>query len=98
MGYDFYHNRLLYVEASIEGRKVRRALVDNDSGVNIIPTYVFQAMRLLLDQLRPSPIRLNTFHGQPVALRGCIVMMLEVGPIKMPSKFQVVDGVPSYHI
>ena len=98
MDYDFYHNRPLYVEALVEGRKVRRALVDGGSGVNIIPTVVFHAMGLPFDQLRPTSIKLNTFHGEAVAPRGFIVVMLEVRPIKMPNKFQVVDGEPSYHI
>ena len=32
MGFDFYHNKPLYVEASVEGRKVRRTLVDGGLG------------------------------------------------------------------
>ena len=59
---------------------------------------MFHAMGLRFDQLRHTTIKLNTFHGETVASRGFIVVMLEVGPIKTPNKFQVVDGEPSYHI
>ncbi|KAJ1418164.1 Retrotransposon gag domain [Sesbania bispinosa] len=44
-----------------------------------------------------SDITLNTFHGEPLESRGCVNVMLEVGPIKMVNVFQVVDGDPSYH-
>ena len=98
MGYNFYHNRPLYMEASVEGRRVRRALVDGGSGVNIIPTAMFHAMGLPFDQLRPTTIKLNTFHREAMAPRRFIVVMLEVRPIKTPNKFQVVDEEPSYHI
>ncbi|KAJ1441900.1 hypothetical protein SESBI_01105 [Sesbania bispinosa] len=37
----FCHNRPLYVEAVLEGVKVRRALIDNRSGVNIMSTTFF---------------------------------------------------------
>ncbi|RYR33159.1 hypothetical protein Ahy_A10g047722 [Arachis hypogaea] len=41
---EFYHNKPLYVEAVVEGMKVRRALVDAGLGINIISTHMFLEM------------------------------------------------------
>ncbi|KAJ1408149.1 Retrotransposon gag domain [Sesbania bispinosa] len=94
----FCHNHPLYVEANIEGIRVRRALVDNGSGVNILPSYLFKMLNIPKHRLRVSDVTLNTFHGEPVESRGCVNAVLEVGPIKTVNTFQVVDGDPSYHL
>ncbi|KAJ1375999.1 Ribonuclease H domain [Sesbania bispinosa] len=62
-GTGFCHNKSLYLEASIEGLKVRRALVDNGSGVNILPVYLFKMLNIPRHRLRASDITLSTFHG-----------------------------------
>ena len=98
MGGDFTYNRPLYVEAVVQGNNVSRALVDGGSGINIIPTLMFQAIGLPMDQLRPTTTRLSTFHGEAVNPKGCIIVMLEVGPIQAPTRLQLIDGAPSYHI
>ncbi|KAJ1387880.1 Retrotransposon gag domain [Sesbania bispinosa] len=94
----FCHNHPLYVEATIEGIKVRRALVDNGSGVNIIPTYMFQKLNLPSNRLWKSHMRLSTFHGEVVETLGCIYAVLEVGPIKTTNVFQIVEGDSGYHL
>ncbi|XP_072084691.1 uncharacterized protein [Arachis hypogaea] len=78
--------------------KVRRALVDAGSGVNIIPTHIFLEMGGSADQIRPTQVGLNAFNGVGVKSRGCVNAVLEVGPIKTNNKFHMVDGSSSYHI
>ncbi|KAL4305618.1 hypothetical protein AHAS_Ahas16G0096300 [Arachis hypogaea] len=95
---EFYHNKPLYVEAVVEVMKVRRTLVDTGSGVNIIPTHIFLEMRGSAYQIRPTQVGLNAFNGVGVKSRGCVNVVLEVGPIKTNNKFHVVDGSSSYHI
>ena len=92
------HNRPLYVEANIEGKRVRRALVDNGSGVNVIPLPVLEALELSKDRIRKSDLLLSTFQGNPVKVVGTIRVNLQVGPIRTMNDFQVVEGSPSYHI
>ncbi|KAJ1397146.1 Ribonuclease H domain [Sesbania bispinosa] len=93
----FCHNRPLYVEAKIEGIKVRRALVDNGSGVNILPTHLFRMLNIPKLRMRILDITLNTFHGKPLETRGlCVNAVLEVGPIRPVNVFQVVESDPSY--
>ncbi|KAL4330640.1 hypothetical protein AHAS_Ahas13G0420300 [Arachis hypogaea] len=82
----------------VEGMKVRRALVDAGSGVNIIPTHIFLEMGGSTDQIRPTQVGLNAFNGVGVKSRGYVNAVLEVGPIKTNNKFHVVDGSSSYHI
>ncbi|KAJ1407887.1 Aspartic peptidase domain superfamily [Sesbania bispinosa] len=78
--------------------RVRRALVDNGSGVNILPSYLFKMLNMPKYRLWVSDVTLNTFHGEPVESRGCVNAVLEVGPIKTVNTFQVVDGDPGYHL
>ncbi|KAJ1427656.1 Retrotransposon gag domain [Sesbania bispinosa] len=52
-GPEFCHNRPLYVEARVEGVKVRRALVDNGSGVNIMPTRLFRILNIPRQKVGP---------------------------------------------
>ncbi|KAJ1390990.1 Ribonuclease H superfamily [Sesbania bispinosa] len=94
----FFHNRPLYVEAKIKGVKIRRALVDNGSSVNILPTHLFRMLNIPKHRMRISDITLNTFHGKPVETKGCVSAVLEVGPIRTVNVFQVVDGDPNYHL
>ncbi|KAJ1385748.1 Ribonuclease H-like superfamily [Sesbania bispinosa] len=94
----FCHNCPLYVEATIEGVKVRRALVDNGSGVNIIPTYLFHKLNMPNGRIRKSDITLSTFHGEAVESLGRVHAVLEVGPIKTVNVFQVVEGDSSYQL
>ncbi|RYQ91924.1 hypothetical protein Ahy_B09g097989 [Arachis hypogaea] len=78
--------------------KVRRALVDAGSGVPIIPTHIFLEMGGSADQIRPTQVRINAFNGVGVKSKGCVNVVLEIGPIKTNNKFHVVDGNSSYHI
>ncbi|KAJ1397464.1 Aspartic peptidase domain superfamily [Sesbania bispinosa] len=73
----FCHNRPLYVEATIKGIKVRRALVDNGLGVNIIPSYLFRKLRMPKSRIRMSDVTLSTFHGEAVESLGCVHAVLE---------------------
>ncbi|XLT82261.1 hypothetical protein HN873_004014, partial [Arachis hypogaea] len=82
----------------VEGMKVRRALVDAGLGVNIIPTHIFLKMGGSADQIRLTQVGLNAFNGVGVKFRGCVNVVLEVGPIKTNNKFHVVDGSSSNHI
>ncbi|KAL4271068.1 hypothetical protein AHAS_AhasUnG0025600 [Arachis hypogaea] len=73
--------------------KVRRALVDAGSGVNIIPTHIFLELGGYADQIRPTQVGLNAFNGVGVKSRGYVNAVSEVGPIKTNNKFYVVDGI-----
>ncbi|KAJ1396548.1 Retrotransposon gag domain [Sesbania bispinosa] len=95
-GTEFCHNKPLYVEACVEGVRIRRALVDNGSGVNIMPAQLFRLLNIPKHRVRVSNITLNTFQGEPVESQGRVNAVLEVGPIKTVIVFQVVEGDPGY--
>ncbi|KAJ1395126.1 Aspartic peptidase domain superfamily [Sesbania bispinosa] len=90
----FCHNRPLYVEATIEGIKVRIALVDNGLGVNIIPSSIFHRLKMPRGRIRKSEVMLSTFLGEAVESPGRVHAVLEVGPIKTVNMFQVVEAPP----
>ncbi|KAJ1406984.1 Aspartic peptidase domain superfamily [Sesbania bispinosa] len=97
-GVEFCNNKPLYIESSIEGVRVRHALVDNGSGVNILPLHLFRMLNIPCHRLRASDIILSTFHGEPVELGGCINAVLEVRPIKSVNAFRIVYGDRNYHL
>ncbi|KAI4353789.1 hypothetical protein L6164_002716 [Bauhinia variegata] len=95
---DLHHNWPLYVEASLKGHKLRKALVDCGSGVNLLPYFVFVALGIPKERLRSAYSLLNTFQGTPVKVVGTIVVSLAIGPIKTSNVFQEVEESSNYHV
>ena len=93
-----YHNKPLFVEAALEGRKVKRALIDSGSGVNVLPLGVMEALGIPAGRMKSSKMLLSTFQGKPVKTVGIVRVNLQVGPIKTMNDFHVVEGFPTYHI
>ncbi|KAF7807342.1 Retrotransposon, unclassified-like protein [Senna tora] len=92
------HNRPLYVEAEIAGLKVRRAMVDGGSSVNIIPYSVLKKTNYPEHLMEKSVTSLGSFNGCAVKTMGAVTLNLKVGPFVTANKFYVIDSHPSYHI
>ncbi|KAJ1397782.1 hypothetical protein SESBI_31574 [Sesbania bispinosa] len=73
MSPQFCHNRPLYVEATIEGIRVRRALVDNGSGVVESLGRVHVVLEIHLHQCVPSTLHQcvkSNFKGKEIEIPG----------------------------
>ncbi|KAF7839558.1 reverse transcriptase [Senna tora] len=92
------HNRPLYVEAEVAGLKVRRAMIDGGSSVNIIPYSVLKKTNYPEHLMEKSVTSLGGFNGSAVKTMGAVTLNLKVGPFVTANKFYVIDSQPSYHI
>ena len=73
----FLHNRPLYVEARVNGLRVKRALVDNGASVNLMPAATYAAMKPPKGGLVSQIITLTGFATSPVRTLGFVTVELE---------------------
>lgn len=92
------HNRPLYVEARVNGLKVKRALVDNGASVNLMPITMYTAMKPPKGGLVSQSITLTGFAATSIKTMGYVTVELEVGPIWSPTRFHVYEADTSYRL
>ena len=94
----FNHNKPLYVEAKVNGLAFRRALVNSGSSVNIMSYQTFKAAGIPEKRLIASNVPLVTFASSSYKTKGYVNVDLQIGPIRSPTKFYVIDAEVSYHL
>ena len=94
----FNYNKPLYVEAKVNGVKFKQALVDNGSSVNLMSYQTFKATGIPEKKLVPHNVPLTTFASSSFSTKGHVNVDLQVGPLRAPTKFYVIDADVSYHI
>jgi hypothetical protein len=57
------HRRPLYLSATINKVQVRRALVDTDSCINLIPLSTIQAVEISQKKIQGTPMEIKGFSG-----------------------------------
>ncbi|KAF7815378.1 lysM domain receptor-like kinase 3 isoform X1 [Senna tora] len=92
------HNKPLYVEAQVAELKIRRAMIDGGSSVNIIPYSVLKKSNYLEHLIEKSSTTLGSFNGGAIETVGVVTLSLRVGPFLTANKFHVIDSNPSYHV
>lgn len=92
------HNRPLYLTALINGNEVRRVLIDGGSSINVMPLATIEAAGISKDRIVEQIIEIAGFAAEGQATLGHITVDLEVGQIKKPTRFHVINTRPSYHI
>ena len=91
------HSRPLYVAARINDVHIRRALVDTDASLNLIPTSALKAAEISLSQVLGTPMEVAGFAGMQENTIRSIQQILRVGPIMALTRFHVIDLAMSYH-
>ena len=91
------HSRPLYVAARINDVHIRRALVDTDASLNLVPTSTLQEAEIPLNRITGTPIEVAGFAGMQGHTIGIIQLVLRVGPIVALTRFHVIDSAVPYH-
>ncbi|PON51779.1 Aspartic peptidase domain containing protein [Parasponia andersonii] len=94
---NFNHNKPLYVEAKVNDLKFKRAMTDNGSSINMIPWQTFKVAEIPKNRLVTQATLLVTFASNTYVTKGHINVDLQLGPIKAPTKFYVIEADVSYH-
>ncbi|PON51593.1 Aspartic peptidase domain containing protein, partial [Parasponia andersonii] len=95
---NFSHNKPLYVEAKANDLKFKRALIDSGSSINIMPWQTFKAASIPESRLIIQVTPLVTFASNAYVTKRHVVVDLQVGPIRAPTKFHVIEADVSYHL
>uniref|UniRef100_A0A2N9EG78 RNA-directed DNA polymerase n=1 Tax=Fagus sylvatica TaxID=28930 RepID=A0A2N9EG78_FAGSY len=92
------HKRPLYLSAVVKDVQVRRALVDTDSCLNLIPLSTLQAANVPQQKIQGSPMEVTRFGGMTEHTMGHVQLVLKVGPIMALTRFHVVNTETTYHV
>ena len=91
------HSRPLYIATRINDVHIRRALVDIDASLNLVPASTLQAAEIPLNRVTGTSVEVAGFARMQEHTIGSIQLVLRVGPIMALTRFHVIDSVVPYH-
>jgi len=92
------HKKPLYVSAMINEVHVRRALVNIDSSLNVIPLSSFVAVGISQRKIQGLPMEITEFKGVCEHTNGHIQLVLKVELLVGLTRFHVLGSFVSYHV
>ncbi|XP_075654872.1 uncharacterized protein LOC142625049 [Castanea sativa] len=90
------HDDALAVTLRIRGYDVRRVMVDQGSGADIMYPNLFKGLNLKLEDLTPYDSLLISFEGKAVIPKGQIRLPVQSGPETVDVDFILVDAYSPY--
>jgi len=91
------HSKPLYITAQINDVHIRRALVDIDASLNLIPTSTLKAAGIPFSRIAGAPTEVFGFAGIHECTIGSMQLVLKVGSIVALTRFHVINSPISYH-
>ncbi|XP_026434037.1 uncharacterized protein LOC113331552 [Papaver somniferum] len=91
------HNDPLILTLPIAGCNIKKILIDGGSSVNVLFYDTFKRMELNDEQLISSYHTIYVFNGAPTKPLGDIVLQINAGPMKIDTRFSVVDAPSPYN-
>ena len=73
-------------------------MIDNGATVNLMTLATYKSMEMGQERLVQQSTPLTSFNAGIVPTIGHIVAELQVGPIRSPTRFHVIDADTSYHL
>ena len=92
------HNRPLFVSGEHRNKVIRRALVDQGSCINILPTRILQELGYGNEHLVPDMLSVSSVNPKDTDTVGCLALHVSVGPFSMSHIFHVMDIDPIWHM
>ncbi|XP_026400087.1 uncharacterized protein LOC113295978 [Papaver somniferum] len=86
------HNDPLVLTLPVEGCNIKKILIDGASSVNVMFYDTFKRTELNDEQLMSSYYTIYGFHGASTKPLGDIVLQVDAGPMKVDTRFSVVDA------
>ncbi|XP_026420093.1 uncharacterized protein LOC113316079 [Papaver somniferum] len=91
------HNDPLVPTLPVSGWNIKKILIDGGSSVNVLFYDTFKRMKLNDEQLMSSYYTIYGFNGAAMKPLGDIVLEVKAGPMKVSTRFSVVDAPSSYN-
>ena len=90
------HDNALVITFRIGGYDVKRVMVDDGSGAEIMYPDLYKGLRLTPEDLTPYSFPLMSFDGKIVMPKGQIKLPVQIGPEIVEADFIVVDTYSPY--
>ncbi|XP_026458613.1 uncharacterized protein LOC113359150 [Papaver somniferum] len=91
------HNDPLVLTLPVSGCNIKKVLIDGGSSVNVLFYDTFKRMELNDEQLMSSYYTIYGFNGAPTKPLEDIVLEVKAGPMKVSTRFSVVDSSSPYN-
>ncbi|XP_026451916.1 uncharacterized protein LOC113352292 [Papaver somniferum] len=91
------HNDPLVLTLPVTGCNIKKILIDGGSSVNVLFYDTFKGMGLNDEQLMSSYYTIYEFNGAPTKPLGDIVLQVDAEPVKVDTRFSVVDAPSPYN-
>ena len=92
------HNKPLFVSVEHRNKLIRKALVDQGSCINILPTSILQELGYGREHLMPDSLSVTSVSPTKTDTVGCLSLHISVGSFSMPHIFHVMDIDPIWHM
>ena len=86
------HSRPLYVAAQVNDVHIRRALVNINASLNLVPPRTLKAAKIPLSRIVGAPIEVSSFIGIHEYTIRSMQLVLKVGPIVALTRFHVINS------
>ena len=90
------HDDALVITLWIGGYDVKRVMINDGSGVEIMYPNIYKGLKLRLEDLTPYSSLLMSFDGKTVMPKGQIRLLMQTGPEIVEVDFIVVDTYSPY--
>ncbi|XP_026398611.1 uncharacterized protein LOC113294430 [Papaver somniferum] len=91
------HNDPLVLTLPVAGCNIKKILIDGGSSVNVLFYDTFKRMELSDEPLISSYHTIYGFNGAPTKPLGDIFLQINAGPMKINTRFKVVDAPSPYN-
>ncbi|XP_026416507.1 uncharacterized protein LOC113311941 [Papaver somniferum] len=91
------HNDPLVLTFPVAGCNIKKIIIDSESSVNVLFYDTFKRMDLNDEQLMSSYYTIYGFNGASTKPLGDIVLQVDAGPMKVDTRFSVVDAPSPYN-
>lgn len=95
---EIVHNRPLYMVGFVRGHKVNRIMVDDGSGVNILPIRTVKELGISMDELSESRLMIQGFNQGGQRAIDAVKLDTRMGDMCSSAWMHVIDSKTSYNI
>ena len=92
------HLKDLFLKGFVDGKPVRKMLVDGGASVNIMPHVMLRKLGKSQDDLTKTDMMLKDFEGVVSPALGALCVDLTIGSKTLPTTFFVINGKGSYSL
>ncbi|XP_026383228.1 uncharacterized protein LOC113278669 [Papaver somniferum] len=90
------HNDPMVLTLLVAGCNIKKILIDVGISINVLFYDIFKRMELNDEQLMSSYYTIYGFNGAPTKPLGDTVLQVDAGPMKVDTRFSVVDAPSPY--